>query len=40
MMGVAIRNDEEALIWQQYNRLICKLEKRLTAILKQVDEGA
>jgi len=40
MMGIAIRNDEEALIWQRYNRLICKLEKRLTTILKQVDKGA
>lgn len=37
MMGIAVHNDEEALIWQRYNRLICKLEQRLTVILEQVD---
>jgi len=39
-MGIAVHNDYEALIWQRYDRLICKLERRLSAILKKVDEGA
>lgn len=40
MTGIAVLNDEEALIWQRYNRLIYKLEERLATILEQVDERA